>query len=131
MVSFNNFHRLDPAARDVAIELLANADKSQPSSFMSFTYRWMAFNGWMSAITLENTDREMIEALESLQRLSDAHTGLMTSEPYRSGVDAFAALWPVFNVRDARKKLGYDVFAQYNRAALLATNVKRQASRRW
>ncbi len=26
---------------------------------MSFIYRWMAFNGWMSAVTLKDTDREM------------------------------------------------------------------------
>lgn len=42
----------------MAIDLLANAEVQQ-ASFMSFIYRWMAFNGWMSAVTLKDTDREM------------------------------------------------------------------------
>jgi hypothetical protein len=38
--SFSNFHLLDPAARDVTTELLANA-QGRPPSFMTFIYRWM------------------------------------------------------------------------------------------
>lgn len=130
MVSFSNFHRLDPAARDVAIELLANAD-GQPPSFMAFIYRWMAFNGWMSAVTLGDTDREMIDALAGASRLIDAFDQLMAGDPdFRQMVSEFAAMWPVLNVRSVRAKLGYDAFGQHERAALLALcaaeNVKQQ-----
>jgi hypothetical protein len=127
MVNFSNFHRLDPAAREVAIELLANADHDKASSFISFTYRWMAFNGWMSAVTLEYTDRAMINALVESARLVDAHDNLIAAAgEYAELLKDFAAMWPVFNVRDVRAKLGYDAFRELDRAALLATDVKRQ-----
>ncbi|RQW40602.1 hypothetical protein [Novosphingobium sp. LASN5T] len=126
MVSFSNFHRLDHAARQVAIELLANADQGAPPSFMSFTYRWMAFNGWMSAVTLQNQDWKIINVIAGNEKLGETHDALLASEPYRERVTEFAALWPVFNVRDARKKLGYDVFAHHDRHALLATDIRRQ-----
>jgi hypothetical protein len=130
MVSFSNFHRLDPAARDVAIELLANA-QGQPPSFMAFVYRWMAFNGWMSAVTLKDTDREMIDAFVAAPRLIDAFDQLMAGDPdFRQMVTEFTALWPVLNVRSVRAKLGYDAFRQHDRALLLALcaaeNVKQQ-----
>lgn len=130
MVSFSNFHRLDPAARDVTIELLANAD-GQPPSFMAFVYRWMAFNGWMSAVTLGDSDREMIDALAAAPRLVDAYDQLMAGDPaFAKGVTAFAAMWPVLNVKSVRAKLGYAAFNQHDRPALLAlcaaNNVRQQ-----
>ena len=130
MVSFSNFHRLDPAARDVAIELLTNAN-GLPPSFMAFMYRWMAFNGWMSAVTLKDTDREMIDAFVAAPRLIDASDQLMDGDPeFRKMVTEFTALWPVLNVRSVRAKLGYDAFHQYDRAPLLALcaseNVRQQ-----
>ena len=126
MVSFDNFHRLDPKAREVAIDLLANADH-HPPPFMSFMYRWMAFNGWMSAVTLEDRDLAMINALVKARRLIAAHDNLIRDDPaYRQSVFDFAAMWPVFNVRDVRRKLGYDGFLRHNRAALLSSHVKRQ-----
>ena len=110
MVSFSNFHRLDPAARDVATELLVNA-RGQPPSFMAFIYRWMAFNGWMSAVTLKDTDREMIDAFVGAPRLSDAFDQLMACDPdFRQMVTEFTAFWPVLNVRSVRAKLGFDAF---------------------
>jgi len=130
MVSFSNFHRLDPAARDVAIELLANAD-GQPPSFMAFVYRWMAFNGWMSAVTLGESDREMIDALAAAPRLVDAYDQLMAGDAaFAEAVTAFAAMWPVLNVKSVRAKLGYAAFNQHHRPALLAlcaaNNVRQQ-----
>jgi hypothetical protein len=126
MVSFSNFHRLDPSARQVTAELLHNAEQHPRPSFMSFTYRWMAFNGWMSAVTLEDTDWRMINALATEPRLVAAHDQLVVKSPYGGLVDAFAALWPVFNVRHVRRTLGYGAFVQHDRAALLAMAVRRQ-----
>lgn len=130
MVNFSNLRRLDPASRDIALELLEQAaGHEQP--FFAFIYRWMAFNGWMSAVTLEYTDREMIDALAAAPRLAAAHDEMMvTDAPYRQKVDAFAGMWPVLNVRDVRKKLGYDVFRAMDRTALMAAcaaaNAKQQ-----
>jgi hypothetical protein len=130
MVSFSNFHRLDPAARAVAVELLANAD-GQPPSFIAFMYRWMAFNGWMSAVTLKDTDATMINAYVAAPRLIDAYDQLVAGDAdFAQMIDDFAALWPVLNVRSVRSKLGYEAFRLHDRAALLAlstaANVKQQ-----
>lgn len=130
MVSFSNFHRLDPAARDVAIELLANAD-GQPPSFIAFIYRWMAFNSWMSAVTLGDSDREMIDALTATPRLVDAYDELVAGDAVFAGmVSAFAEMWPVLNVKSVRGKLGYSAFREHDRPTLLAlcvaNNVKQQ-----
>ena len=120
MVSFSNFQTLDPAARDVAIILLANADGAQPP-FMAFIYRWMAFNGWMSAVTLGDTDREMIDAFVDAPRLVGAYDQLIADDAaFKEMVEGFAALWPVLNVRSVRAKLGYAAFYQHSRPALLA-----------
>lgn len=130
MISFSNFHRLDPASRDVARELLASADGHE-QAFFAFIYRWMAFNGWMSAITLEYTDRAMIDSLVAEPRLIAAHDQMMASDrEYRQLVDTFATAWPVLNVRDVRRKIGHDAFRLHDRPALLAAcaaaNVKQQ-----
>lgn len=120
MFSFSNFQRLDPAARVVAIELLANA-QGQPPSFMAFIFRWMAFNGWMSAVTLKDTDREMIDAFVAAPRLISAFDQLMAGDPsFQPMVIEFAELWPVLSVRSVRAKLGYDAFRQHDSPTLLA-----------
>lgn len=130
MFSFSNFHQLDPVVRNVAIELLAKAQEQSPS-FMAFIYRWMGFNGWMSAVTLQGTDREMIDAFVAAPRLIGAFDQLLAGDPnFRQMVLDFTALWPVLNVRSVRAKLGYDAFRLYDRSALLtrcaAENVKQQ-----
>src|SRR6185437_7047565 len=61
----------------------------------------------------------------------DAYTALMKrSRPFHRLVSDFAAMWPVLNVRDVRKKLGRDAFWRLQRdefiAACDAANVKRQ-----
>lgn len=118
MVRFSNFLRLDPSVRDTALHLLGNAACQQ--SFMSFIYRWMAFNGWMSAITLEDTDAAMINALVAAPRLVGAYQQLRANDAeFRQVVDEFTALWPVLNVRSARDKLGYGTFWENDRATLL------------
>lgn len=130
MLSFSNFHCLDPAARDVATELLANA-QGQPPSFMAFMYRWMAFNGWMSAVTLKDADWEMINEFVAAPRLRDAFDQLMAGDlDFRQMVTEFTDFWPVLNVRSVRAKLGFDAFHRHDRAALMALcaaeNVKQQ-----
>lgn len=130
MVSFTNFHSLDPEARRLVLDLNATAD-SQPRLFTSFIYRWMAFNGWMSAITLEATDAAMVRTLAASSRLEGTYRQMLDNDRrFRQFVEDFSAFWPVLNVRDVRKKLGFDAFRQHDRAALLAAcilaNVKQE-----
>lgn len=51
--------------------------------------------------------------------MTDAYCELLDRHPeFRDRVMAFADMWPVLNVRDVRKKLGYDAFWQMDRDAL-------------
>lgn len=120
MVSFDNFQTLDPETVDLVRELMDNADR-QRSAFMSFVNIWMAFNGWMESVTQTATDAAMITALARNNRLIEAYDVFMDrSPPFGARVRSFAAMWPVLNVRDVRKKLGRNAFWRLSRDELLA-----------
>jgi hypothetical protein len=120
---------MESETKDLVLDLMENADRR--SAFMSFVNIWMAFNGWMAAVTERETDADMIRDFSANNRLNDAYATLMEgSQPFHRLVSDFAATWPVLNVRDARKKLGRDAFWRLQRdeftAACEAANVKRQ-----
>ncbi|EJM63694.1 hypothetical protein PMI30_04078 [Pseudomonas sp. GM50] len=124
MVNFNYFRTLDPETADLARELI-DANINQRSEFSSFVNLWMDFNGWMECVTDANTDAEMITALVSHQRLSDADDDLMKHCPdFQEKVEIFATMWPVLNVRDIRRKLGRDAFWRFSREELMAEVVR-------
>lgn len=130
MVSFSNFHTLDPAAHNVVLDLLARSDE-EASSFTAFLFRWMAFNGWMSALTLGNSDAEMVTAIIGDARLRSEFGRLMLADQeFSDAIMAFATLWPVLNLKDVRAKIGFDAFQLFSREEVLANyagvNVKRQ-----
>lgn len=119
MVSFSDFHALDPETADLARELLDNAAR-QRSSFMSFVSLWMAFNGWIEAVTGLTNDARMIDAIADNRRLIEAFEALLDERPaFQRAVMGFAADWPVINVRDARRKLGRDAFFRFDRDEFL------------
>jgi hypothetical protein len=119
VVNFSNFLSLDPEASRLARQLLDSADRRR-SDFMSFALTWMAFNGWMESVTDVERDSEMITALAENPRITNVYDDLMrTSDEFRRRVIAFAAMWPVLNVRDVRRKLGWDAFWRYRREELL------------
>jgi hypothetical protein len=126
MVSFTNFHTLDPDAADLSRELIDNAAR-QRSSFMSFMSIWMAFNGWMECVTEAPNDRRMIEMLADDRRATDAYEALLQGDSgFGRWVSSFADLWPVVNVRDARRKLGRDVFWRMDRDEFLEACRRRE-----
>src|ERR1700733_4292955 len=97
---------MEPDTRELVLDLMENADR-QRSAFMSFVNIWMAFNGWMAAVTERETDADMIRDISASSRLTEAYTALLqSSHPFHRLVSDFAGLWPVLNVRDVRKKLG-------------------------
>ena len=119
MVNFGHFRTLDPETADLARELIDGNDV-QRSAFSSFVNLWMGFNGWMECVTDAPNDAEMIAALAGHQRLVDAHVDLMEHSPdFYQQVEIFAAMWPVLNVRDVRRKLGRDAFWRYSREELM------------
>ena len=120
MANFNNFQVMEPETRDLVLELMENADR-QRSAFMSFVNIWMAFNGWMAAVTGQETDANMIRDIAANDRLIKAYTGLLeSSRAFHRLVSDFATMWPVLNVRDVRKKLGRDAFWRLESDALVA-----------
>lgn len=133
MAKFSNFQILEPEAKDLVAELLENADR-QRSAFMSFMNVWMAFNGWMASVTEGETDAAMLRNLVCERRLINAYDELMANNrQFRRMIEDFAAMWPVLNVRDVRKKLGRDAFRRFdNRDELIAAgraaDVKQQPS---
>src|SRR6202043_1800191 len=132
VTNFANFRAMEPETKDLVLNLMENADR-QRSAFMSFVNVWMAFNGWMAAVTERETDADMIRNLATNNRLIEAYTALIeTSRPFQRIVAEFAAMWPVLNVRDVRKKLGRDAFWRLQRdefaTACETANVKRQPS---
>jgi hypothetical protein len=119
LITFSNFRSLDPDTIDLTRELVDNADR-QRSSFMSFVNMWMAFNGWMESVTEATTDAAMITAVAEHRRVSGSYEELMErSSEFRRRVLTFSEMWPVVNVRDLRKKLGYDAFHRCSRQELL------------
>lgn len=120
MVRFSDFQTLDPETADVARELLENAGRAR-SAFNSFLSIWMAFNGWMSCVTNAATDAAMITAMAENGRVREAYDQLVrSSAEFNRHLTRFSAMWPVINVRDARNKLGRDVFLHLSREQLLA-----------
>jgi hypothetical protein len=119
MVNFNNFQMLNPETADLARELIY-APEGLRSDFGSFAKAWMSFNGWMECITEAGNDGHMIAALAGNERLSDTFDDLMErSSEFRAHVQEFAAMWPVINVRDARRKLGRDAMWRFSRTELM------------
>jgi len=119
MTNFTNFHTLDPEAYRVTMELHDRAEREQ--GFMGFVFRWMAFNGWMAAVTGEERDFEMIDAMAAEPRMVAAYEALMNDDgEFRQRVDEFAGEWPVLSVSSVRAKLGFDAFRRLDRATLFA-----------
>ncbi|RWO41381.1 hypothetical protein [Mesorhizobium sp.] len=118
MVSFSNFRTLDPDMADTARELIGELNRRR-SPFLPFMNTWMAFNGWMESVTGGGSDAAMITALAENRRMTDAYSELLDRHAeFRDRVKAFADMWPVLNVRDVRKKLGYDALWHMDRDAL-------------
>jgi hypothetical protein len=120
VTDFGNFGVIEPEKRDLIFALIQDADSEKPA-FMSFMNVWMAFNGWMAAVTEQETDAAMVRDLATSQRLIRAYDELMArSARFHGQVLNFAAMWPVRSVRDVRKKLGRDAFWRLEPDALVA-----------
>jgi hypothetical protein len=73
VTNFANFRAMEPETKDLVLDFMKNADR-QRSAFMSFVNIWMAFNGWMAAVTEWESDADMIRALATNNRLIATYT---------------------------------------------------------
>jgi hypothetical protein len=119
LISFDSFRTLDPQAARLTRDLIADADQSR-TEFNSFASLWMAFNGWMECITDTNSDAEMINAICDNRRITDPYERLTREADFRQQVERFVAMWPVINVRDAKRKIGREAFSRLSRREFLS-----------
>lgn len=74
-------------------------------SFEPFIYAWIAFNGWASCCTDLDQDRQIIEALsKSTELVQRFDQSLAESDAIRASADRFRSMWPVFKVKDLRRR---------------------------
>jgi hypothetical protein len=81
------------------------AEEHPYDAFDAFTRLWFGFNNWAMRVTEADTDAEMIRSLAQSPALNRAFADWSdTNHQLRTYVRAFAVFWPIFNVKDARKK---------------------------
>jgi hypothetical protein len=137
-VSFELFERTNPQGRDLVLHWHQRARKAGKDQyhdpFDAFMRLWSGFNNWAMRVTDADTDAEMIQALAKSRPLNNAFAELLEdSGTFKTYATTFAKFWPIFNVKDLRKKgLRYE-FQELDRPAyvraLLAAHVQHQPPR--
>jgi len=121
MVRFQNFHEMEPGAYGVVRTLVANAGEPNQDQFLPFVLLWMAFNGWLSAVTDRDRDSKMLADIAAHTKVRAKYDQLINdSATFRTGIEDFERLWPIFDTRAARRSIGISQFRQMDRAAVLA-----------
>jgi hypothetical protein len=108
-IQFHLFTAAHPNGRELVLLWHDRAKGLQArqghGAFDSFMYLWVGFNNWAMRVTAADTDRQMIQSLEQNVRLNDAFVKLLNqSEQFKKEVGAFTRFWPIFDVKDIRKK---------------------------
>lgn len=81
------------------------AEGEHHDSFDTFMRLWMGFNQWAMRVTEADFDAQMVRKLAKSPALNRAFKDLLTRDPgIRNCTKAFVAFWPIFNVKDLRKK---------------------------
>jgi hypothetical protein len=132
-VNFELFEMANPQGQQLVLrwhERAKDAGNGQyHDSFDAFTRLWFGFNNWAMRVTEADSDANMIRALAESSALNDAFARLFEeSNEFRTYAAAFAKFWPIFNVKDLRKKNMRYMFQELDRPAyvkkLLAARVK-------
>jgi hypothetical protein len=120
VVRFSDFAVMEPDADGVIRTLVRNAAQPDQPPFLPFLYLWMAFNGWMTAVTGRERDAHMIRDIAGNARMISTYESLLdTSGTLGAQVEAFADLWPVMDTRGVRRQFGPQAFQQMSRQDLL------------
>jgi hypothetical protein len=74
--------------------------------FEAFIFAWIAVNGWAACVTETDGDRKYLDALMLDQDIKNQFDRLLRDPNLRfsSIASEFAQLWPIFEVKDLRKK---------------------------
>jgi hypothetical protein len=80
-------------------------DCDPAESFEPFIHAWIAFNSWASCCTDLDQDRQIIEALSrSTELIQQFEHSMTNSNVIRTSAERFRSMWPVFNVKDLRRR---------------------------
>jgi hypothetical protein len=81
------------------------AEERHYDTFDAFTRLWTGFNQWGMRVTEEDTDADMIRRLAESPALHKAFAEAMENDAqFLIHAKTFAAMWPIFNVKDIRRK---------------------------
>ena len=132
-LKFALFEKASPSGQDLVSlwhERAKDAgDGQRHDSFDTFMRLWCGFNNWAMRVTEADADADMIRALAESLALNKAFARLFEeNNEFRTCAIIFAKFWPIFNVKDLRKKKLTYVFQQLDRATyvkkLLAAHVQ-------
>jgi hypothetical protein len=108
-VKFHLFGTLHPDGRALVLQWhkAAQVKKQAPDyeSFGRFLELWMAFNNWAMRVTEADFDASMIRSLGESPAMNDAFRRLLHDDlSFKKTVMRFSNFWPIFDVKDLRKK---------------------------
>jgi hypothetical protein len=109
-VDQERYRLLSPAGRNLIFHWFEQArrmkDHQGTACFEAFFCTWLAFNGWAACVTDEDQDAEYIDALKRDIQLCQNFTAFIQDEtsPLAIASVEFANFWPIFDVRDLRRR---------------------------
>lgn len=108
-IQFELFDYLLPAGRDLVFgwhqKAHMAADGPHHDSFDAFMRLWIGFNNWAMRVTDADFDADMVRKLAESPALNAAFAELFNNDgEIRTYAKVFAGFWPIFNVKDLRKK---------------------------
>lgn len=108
-VKFDLFSKASPQGEQLVLLWHQKAQKmsaeNRHDSFEAFIHLWIGFNNWGMRVTEAERDADMIKALAESAELTKAFADLLnTSDDLKTYAAVFAGFWPIFDVKDIRKK---------------------------
>ncbi len=106
----NKYTYLHPDGRKLISGWFGRAWQSRDARpedcFEPFVFAWFAVNGWAACVTGEDTDRDYLKILAADEAITKDFRELTADigKPSAIYAEEFAAYWPVFEVKDLRKK---------------------------
>jgi hypothetical protein len=108
-VQFELFANSSPMGKDLVSlwhqRARSAGSATHPDSFDALTRLWTGFNNWGMRVTEADFDADMIRKLAGSPALNAAFAERLAAD--NQGVSyakVFAKFWPIFNVKDIRKK---------------------------
>lgn len=109
-VNFSNYGGLHSDGRRLISGWFKRAWKARDAKaedcFEPFIFVWFAVNGWAACVTEIDSDRKYLKVLMNDRAINEKFDELFRNNhtPFSIHVRDFAEYWPIFEVKDLRKK---------------------------